>query len=110
MYARGGATPRAWWRAAWMGIVPQQRRQAVLLPSPPVLLLCHLSLLMRLFEWLRLYLRGRMTDKCSTNSTREGMGLVKAKGEFLRKVNTNHGDTSGAFGQFEAVRRAGKVC
>ena len=61
-------------------------------------------------EWLRVYLWGRMTDKCSTNSTQEGMGLVKAKGEFLRKVNTNHGDTPVAFGQFEAVSGAEKVC
>jgi len=43
------------------------------------------------FEWMRLYLwcwkddsTGRMTDCCSTQSTRKGMGLVEKKGEFSR--------------------------
>ena len=47
-------------------------------------------------EWMRLYLRGRMTDGCGTQSTQKGMGLVKKKGEFSR-INTNHGDPSVAF-------------
>jgi len=47
-------------------------------------------------EWMRLCLRGRMTDGCGAQSAQEGMGLVKKKGEFS-KVNTNHGDPSVVF-------------
>ena len=45
-------------------------------------------------EWMRLYLRGRMTDGCGTQSTQKGMGLVKAKCEFLRKIIHHHGDSA----------------
>jgi len=37
-------------------------------------------------EWMRLYLRGRMTDCYSTQSTRKGMGLVEKKGQFAKKI------------------------
>ena len=46
-------------------------------------------------EWMRLYLRGRMTDGCGTQSTRKGMGLVEKKCQFAKIIH-HHGDTSGA--------------
>jgi len=59
---------------------------------------------------MRLHLRGRMTDDVSTQSTHKGMGLVKAKGEFLRKMTHHHGDIRGVCSQFEADSGAAKVC
>jgi len=53
---------------------------------------------------------GRMTDCCSTQSTRKGMGLVEKKGEFLRKIIHHHGDVRVVCNQFEAVSGAVKVC
>jgi len=51
-----------------------------------------------------------MTDGCGTQSTQEGMGLVKAKGEFSRKITHCHGHSAVVCSQFEAVSGAGKVC
>jgi len=50
-------------------------------------------LLMRLFDWLRVYLRGLMTDVCSTNLTQKGMGLGK-KGLVREKEILHHEDPS----------------
>jgi len=129
MYAIGGATPRAWCRAAWMGMVPcrsvsteaTSSSPAVASSSPALspLLLMRLCEWLRLclaaqvatsteatgglsplsscvdqIEWMRLYLRGRMTDGCGTQSTRKGMGLVRKRSVSSQKIIHHHGDSA----------------
>jgi len=60
-------------------------------------------------EWVRLYLRGGMTDDVSTQSTHKGMGLVK-KEVSVRENNSHHGDVSVVRSRFEADSGAVKVC
>jgi len=93
-----------------MGIVTVSAEAATVLlsPSTPVHLLC--GLLMRLSEWLRLYLRGKDDRRLWYRYYVERDGVRQIKVSVSKKDNTNHGDVRVVCSQFEVDSRAKKVC